>query len=70
MQETDKLRALADWCRDWADIGNKDDRVRSLSLAEFFDKRADEMDALQARGIIPGRVAANPHPGVELFIRH
>jgi len=69
MQETGKFRALAEWCRDWAEIGSKDDRARSLSLAEFFDKRADAMDALRPRAILPGRVAANRHPGVELSLR-
>jgi hypothetical protein len=70
MQETQKLRGLAEWCRDWADIGSKDDRVRSLSLAEFFDKRADDMDALKARAVLAAHVAGNRHPGVESSIRH
>jgi len=70
MQDTEKFRAIADWCRDWAEIGDKDDRARSLSLAGFFDKRADEMDALQARSVLPMRMAANRHPGVESTVRH
>jgi hypothetical protein len=69
MLETQKLRVLAEWCRDWAEMGNNDDRARSLSLADFFDKRADDVDARRVHAVLPRRAAIR-HNAVELFVRH
>ncbi len=43
------LRRRAQWYRDFADVGSADNKALRLSLAQYFDRLADEVAESEAK---------------------
>jgi hypothetical protein len=43
MEDARELRNLAEWYRAFAEIGHSDEREGRLKLAEYLERRADEL---------------------------
>lgn len=44
-EDPHELRLLANWYRDWAELGDALDRIWRKGLVEFLEKRAAEIEA-------------------------
>jgi hypothetical protein len=59
MERADRLRELARWYRDYADVGSQ--KALWLALAERIEASAAELEARQA-GTPPARTDGGPAP--------
>ncbi|MGB8366577.1 MAG: hypothetical protein ACLQUZ_13925 [Rhizomicrobium sp.] len=56
------LRRRAQWYRDFADVGSADNKALRLSLAQYFDRMADEAAKSEAANPPDAPPAAQHEP--------
>jgi hypothetical protein len=49
METPHDLRRLAAWYRSFAEVGHSDERAWRLKLADYLDRRADELERAEKR---------------------
>ena len=59
MEQPRDLRELANWYRNWAELGNKADRGWREGFAAYLERRAADIELLS--GCTDGRPAYVPH---------
>ena len=49
MADARELRTLAEWYRAFAEVGHSDQREDRLWMAEYLERKADELEQLAAK---------------------
>ena len=50
MEDPAELRKLAEWYRDFAEVGRADQRESRMKFAEYLERTAEELEERPARG--------------------